>query len=220
MAVDRIQCLDGYTLKWIAIITMLIDHTGAIVFPQYRILRCIGRISFPIFCFLLVEGFFHTRDVEKYLTRLGVFALVSEIPYDLAFRRNILDIEKQNVFFTLFIGLFLLYAMQKSCEYYIWIIEILLAMWFALFLRTDYNLKGIVLICIFYFVRDVWWGPMAGSVIWSFMWKRGIQNYAGVSGAILALYNGERGASMKYFFYLFYPAHLSLLYWISLGVRK
>ena len=77
--------LNGFVLKCIAMVCMLIDHTGAVLFPQYRILRIIGRIAFPIYCFLLVEGAMHTRDIRKYELRLLGFALVSEIPFDLAF---------------------------------------------------------------------------------------------------------------------------------------
>lgn len=96
--------LNSFQLKCIAVITMIIDHTGAVLFPDNMTLRYIGRIAFPIFCFLLVEGFFHTRDVRKYMLRLGMFAVISEIPYDLAFRDTVIEFEHQNVFFTLFIG--------------------------------------------------------------------------------------------------------------------
>ena len=77
--------LSTFQLKWIAIITMLIDHIGAVLFPYELGYRIIGRIAFPIFCFLIVEGFSHTRDVRRYMVRLGIFALISELPYDLAF---------------------------------------------------------------------------------------------------------------------------------------
>ena len=83
--------LNSFQLKCIAVITMIIDHTGAVLFPGELMFRYIGRISFPIFCFLLTEGFFHTKDVRKYMLRLGIFAVVSEIPYDLAFRGTVLD---------------------------------------------------------------------------------------------------------------------------------
>ena len=63
----KYKVLDGFTLKMIAIITMLIDHVGHVIFPEIAILRIIGRFSFPIFCFLLVEGFFHTSNVKKYM---------------------------------------------------------------------------------------------------------------------------------------------------------
>ena len=113
--------ISGSTLKLIAIITMLIDHTGATVIlaitrhpaiiadparlalwrQVYSISRDIGRLAFPIFCFLLVEGFLHTHDIRKYAQRLFLFALVSEIPFDIALKTGWYDPGKQNVYFTL-----------------------------------------------------------------------------------------------------------------------
>ena len=117
--------ISGSVLKWFAVITMVIDHFGASVLETYvmnvwgrsplgnlfsdhwnellrvdRILRYIGRPAFPIFCFLLVEGFLHTRDVKKYAMRLGIFALISEIPFDLAVRGKFFDWQYQNVYVT------------------------------------------------------------------------------------------------------------------------
>ena len=121
--------LNSFQLKCIAVITMIIDHTGAVLFPGELVFRYIGRISFPIFCFLLVEGFFHTRDMRKYMLRLGVFAVLSEIPYDLAFRGTMLEFSHQNVFFSLLIGVMMMYALEKSSEWPIKMKEMLLAMW-------------------------------------------------------------------------------------------
>ena len=123
--------ISGSTLKIIAIITMLIDHIGAGVLGRllvvrgmnevadlnawidanstlvitYQMMRFVGRLAFPIFCFLLIEGFEHTHDVKKYALRLLSFCLISEIPFDLLFNGKILEFGYQNVFFTLFIGL-------------------------------------------------------------------------------------------------------------------
>ena len=112
--------LSGSTLKLIAIVTMFIDHLGVVAFETqisnymvpYYIMRLIGRLAFPIFCFLLVEGFFHTRDVKKYALRLLVFAFISEIPFDLAFNRQMFYWRHQNVFFTLFIGLLVIALLE------------------------------------------------------------------------------------------------------------
>ncbi len=145
--------LNSFQLKCIAVLTMIIDHTGAVLFPGDLVFRYIGRISFPVFCFLLVEGFSHTRDMRKYMLRLGVFAVISEIPYDLAFRDTVLEFGHQNVFFSLFIGVVMMYALEKNAEWPIKVTEVLLAMWVAVFLRTDYGFKGILLISIYYFLR-------------------------------------------------------------------
>lgn len=109
--------LSGTTLKWIAVISMLIDHTAEVLINHnaaltdpiwaqiYVLMRGIGRIAFPIYAFLLVEGFLHTRDVKKYLARMLTFAVVSEIPFDLAVFHTPFYWGYQNVFFTLFLGL-------------------------------------------------------------------------------------------------------------------
>ncbi len=146
--------ITGAVLKWIAIVTMLIDHIGAAyvepwIFGEfgtspdtiwginawtfYEILRSIGRIAFPIFIFLMVEGFFYTRNRKKYAIRLGLFCLISEIPFDLAFQPQDLEIWKylrhldrinfsytyQNVFFTLFIGFLTIWAMDAVKNYFV-----------------------------------------------------------------------------------------------------
>lgn len=127
--------ISGSTLKLIAIITMFIDHAGATVIRAiaahpavvsdnarralwsdiYSVSRDIGRIAFPIFCFLIVEGFLHTRNVRKYAQRLFLFALLSEIPFDLALKGNWYFPAKQNVYFTLLIGLLVLVGFEYVC---------------------------------------------------------------------------------------------------------
>ena len=111
--------ISGSTVKLVGIITMLIDHFAAAVllrymyaggwsdrlYVLYTILRLVGRLGFPIFCFLLVEGFEKTRSKTKYALRLLLFALISEVPFDLAFSAKVLEFGYQNVYFTLFLGL-------------------------------------------------------------------------------------------------------------------
>ncbi|WP_461817744.1 TraX family protein, partial [Faecalimonas sp.] len=102
--------INSFQLKIIAIIAMIIDHIGLFFFPEHILFRIIGRISFPIFAFLIVEGFYHTRDIWKYMFRLGVFAVLSEIPFDLLTTGKVFDLRHQNVFFTLLIGVILMYV--------------------------------------------------------------------------------------------------------------
>ena len=102
---------------------MIVDHFAVAIyvntanyqFDVYRIMRGIGRIAFPIYCFLLVEGFYHTHDVKKYISRCFLFAVISEVPFDLAVHGVWFYPGAQNVFFTLAIGLCTLYAVS-ACE--------------------------------------------------------------------------------------------------------
>ncbi len=220
--------ITGGTLKIIAIITMLIDHIGAtgvwnIVVQTgsskwrtiYIAMRQTGRIAFPIFCFLLVEGFIHTRNRKKYLFRLGIFALLSEIPFDLAFSRKILSFSHQNVFFTLSIAFLCMMITDKILkkESFSRSYKIVLAglvcicgMLVAYLLKTDYAEKGIVSIMVLYYFRnDRPYQILAG--ICSFLWEIS----ASLAFIPIAFYNGKRGRQLKYFFYLFYPLHLLLL---------
>ena len=116
----------------------------------YTVMRMIGRVAFPIFCFLLVEGFLHTHDVKKYAMRLGLFALLSEIPFDLAFSSKILEFNYQNVFFTLFIGLLTMIAYRaveekeewgQAWKVILYILIVAAGMALAYFLKTDYAEK-------------------------------------------------------------------------------
>lgn len=230
--------LSGSTLKLIAVITMLIDHVAAAVIARllilggtgnetlyqiYFIMRDIGRIAFPIYCFLLVEGFEHTRDRKKYALRLGMFSLFSEIPFDLAFSSKILEFQSQNVFFTLFIGVLVMMAVRKIEEQPQWdatvrvvllAISIIAGMGAAVLLQTDYDALGVLCIMVLYIFRKQ--KPLqiiAGCL--SFVWW---EAWATLAFIPIAFYNGRRGWKMKYFFYLFYPVHLLLLYLICAGM--
>ena len=194
---------------------MALDHTGAVLYPSQIWLRCLGRIAFPIFCFLIVEGFFHTHDVRRYMGRLGVFALISEIPYDLAFRGVPLEYAHQNVFFTLLIGIGMVVLLERNREWPVKAVILLLAMWLAVLIRSDYNFRGVLLIFVFYIFHESRWLAVTTGGFWNFLYQGVIQKYGVLSVLPLALYNGERGRKMKYFFYIFYPAHLLLLYGIS-----
>lgn len=108
------RIINASILKWIAVITMLIDHIGLVFFPEYEILRLIGRISFPIFAFLLCEGYKHTSNIWKYFFRLGIFAIISEIPYNICLYNQVFYPYSQNIFFELLLGLLVLYLIDKE----------------------------------------------------------------------------------------------------------
>ncbi|MBD5460096.1 MAG: conjugal transfer protein TraX [Lachnospiraceae bacterium] len=224
--------ISGSTIKMIAIISMFIDHVGAVVvermlyFPQqgkrlwtlYMILRSIGRLGFPIFCFLLVTGFMHTRNVWKYALRLGLFALLSEVPFDLAFSDSWMYMGYQNVFFTLLIGLLVMIFLDRvgkrkwhiALKLPLWLAGIAAGMYAAEFLKTDYGALGVMcIVTIFIFRRQRLAQVIAGAVV--FLWEIP----ASLAFLPVAAYNGKRGWRMKYVFYAFYPCHLLVLYGIA-----
>lgn len=220
--------ISGSTLKIIAIVSMFVDHIGAAVLEKGllvssqvqnnpvlydrlhsidHVLRLIGRPAFPIFCFLLVEGFLHTKDTKKYALRLFLFALISEIPFDLAILGNIMDFRAQNVFFTLLIGLLVMMgASYFSKNVWLQSLIFVLGIGAGYFLHTDYGFKGVLLIELLYFFRyDRKSQCIAGAC--AFSWEA----TAPLAFLPILAYNGKRGLSLKYFFYLFYPIHLLIL---------
>ncbi len=118
--------LTSAHIKWIACIIMLMDHTASVLLPQCRILKLIGRMAFPLFVFLLVEGFAYTKSRSRYAWRLLVFAVISEVPFDLALRLSPGDIQsgiyttflKQNVMWTLLFGFLYMWAAETAYETY------------------------------------------------------------------------------------------------------
>ena len=186
----KYKCINSFILKMIAIITMVIDHVGAVLFPMNMMFRYIGRISFPLFVFLLVEGSIHTRKIRKYELRMFLFALISEIPFDLAFSNEIVNIHSQNVFWTLGIGLVMLDLIQNGAFY----ILLIYLVW-----MTHENVPAqavsFAVIAILFF---------------------GVVELPGVIAFLpILLYNGKKGPSAKYIFYAFYPVHLFLLHLIQ-----
>lgn len=209
--------LNGFALKMIAMASMAVDHAGYVLFPQHRILRYIGRLAFPIYCFLLVEGLFHTRDVKKYLGRLFVFSLISEIPYDLAFYGTIFYPQKQNVFLTLFLGLLLIAFLQREGRALLRLLAAGCCISVAWWLGTDYGGFGIMMILCFYLFREREVAKCLSFSAVTLLMRNSIQNYAILAMVPIGLYNGERGPGMKYGAYLFYPIHLLALYAIDLA---
>lgn len=206
--------INGFTLKWIAMIAMVIDHVGAVLYPQYLILRIIGRIAFPIFCFLLVEGALHTHNIRRYEGRLLLFALISELPFDYVFYGGMTMVH-QNVFFTLFLGLLMIDVLKNERNTIYSLLALIGAILLAEELSVDYGAGGILLILCFYLLRNKRVGKQVAFIILNCLYYGiGVQSYAGLAAIPMLLYQGEQGPKMKYFFYLFYPLHLLILYLI------
>lgn len=182
-------------------------------------MRGIGRIAFPIYAFLLVEGFLHTKDVKKYLARMLTFAVVSEIPFDLAVFHTPFYWGYQNVFFTLFLGLLALAGenvVHQSSGMFagagLWkqAFVLILCVGTAQLINCDYGAFGVFFIILLYMTRyDKKTQTILGAI--SLIWE-----LPGILAFIpIRLYNGTRGrCGNRYFFYAFYPAHLLAL-WVA-----
>lgn len=209
----------------------------------YRMGRAVGRISFVLFAYLIVEGFVHTGSRARYLIRLLLFALLSEIPFDLAFSGRAVDWSGQNIYWTLFLGVLML-TLWESLErcpgvwrqiarFAVLVLSCVVAFQFAM----DYRFMGILLIFVLYRTRGL---PLviqflsAGFVMYFCTWGanciRYVESYTAVyllrfslremyglfAFALIPLYNGERGRQLpKPFYYGFYPVHLLILYGIA-----
>lgn len=221
--------MTGTAIKLIAVISMLIDHIGFIFFPQLKILRIIGRIAFPLYAFFIAEGFCYTKSKPKYLIRLILFALISEIPFDLGFFDSVWMPGYQNVFFTLALGLSAIWIIdefRKKGTFYAvlgYIAAAVLA-FLANKIKTDYEAYGVVLVVLFYSLKEhkvvLSVAFVAAAVLSSlyYFWNP-ILIFQLLALPLIWLYNGERGADsklMKYAFYVIYPAHLLILEAIKL----
>lgn len=236
--------ITGSSLKIIAMVSMLLDHIGLFLLERVliqcglyevadqaaadafmqayggwyhaeEILRMLGRIAFPIFCFLLVQGFLHTRNLKKYLGRLLLFALISEIPFDLAVSGKLFYWEYQNIYFTLFLGILALVgirmAEEKNSWHVVWrvlfgLLAVGLCAGVSLLMKADYYVSGVLVITVLYVLRSKKTLAMGlGCTV-----LMNIPTF--ISLLPVYLYNGQRGRNTKWLFYLFYPSHILLLY--------
>ncbi|MBR6407084.1 MAG: hypothetical protein IKS19_00620 [Clostridia bacterium] len=238
--------MTGFQMKIVAVISMLTDHIGYIFFPREMVFRVIGRIAFPIYAFLIAEGFGHTKSRIKYAARLGLFALISEIPFDLAFCKAWFDPSSQNVFISLLLGLLCIWTIDelktRNKKLVILSPAITAAFGYAAFLlKCDYTWYAVLLITVFYFCLNSRFSPAAGlaccvPVYFTGKVYNSIKNNTkwltesfivfNCSGLLaipfIAAYNGEKGYSsqiVKIAFYVFYPAHLLILYGIYLMIH-
>lgn len=262
---NKFQFLTGNMLKIIALVTMLFDHICKIVFQwllnNYWVklydtgqmtwekfseidnfirfaLYAIGTIAFPLFCFLLSEGFYYTKNRKQYISLMLIFAIISELPFDLGFFSELSSKSGtfpfywayQNVYFTLFLGLIALMCLERFSFKLIdnkttkikalplQVISVATISVVAKMLHCDYGVEGIFFIVAFYICRE----KRIYQVIFFllvYMVTTGNQPtiYVMLSCLLILFYNGKRGKlKLKYCFYMFYPAHILILYLITL----
>ncbi len=219
--------MNVFLLKLIALTTMIIDHYGAIFHSDIYLFRMIGRLAFPIYCFLLVEGYFHTKDIKKYATRLFIFALMSEIAFDYAFYGK-LELGHQNIFFTLLIGLCAMYFLDNKEGKYSFSNKtvLIIAGILALFISVDYSFIGIIYILAFYFTKDYpnpkrLYRVGLTLILTNLLFASMLQQFSLLALPIIYFYNGNLGPKNKilqWSFYIAYPLHLFVFYMIKTSI--
>jgi hypothetical protein len=210
-------------LKWIAIITMTVDHVGAILYPEFAVLRLIGRLSFPLFAYLLILGMENTRNIRNYFIRLFIFALISQVPFFLALDNGPFDL--LNIFFTLSFGLLFVHFFKKGS------IFTLVPLFASFILPFDYSIYGIAVIGCMYILKEKTKFGVVSLVLLNtlFLVPWNIQFLSIAAIPLIVLHkNGSLKITRettekvtiplwrKYFFYAYYPLHLTLLYIIHL----
>lgn len=222
---DNWKVLDGTMLKIIACAAMLIDHVAKhllfrnselhfnVSLETIQSLVYLGRLAFPIFAFLLTEGYIHTHNKKKYALNLLLFGLISEVPFDLMLYGSI-SFEYQNVMFTLLLGFLGIWSLDFFKDnIYLRIGSIAALALAAYFLKVDYGTGGFAFIMLMYALRNE---KALQSVICSIVIPFSVMVF--VSFGLIYMYNGQRGIKSKvakYSFYSFYPAHMLAIYLIA-----
>ena len=241
--------LSASTLKTIAIIAMAIDHTSVAFFSDFStigmVMRFIGRITGPVMFYMIAEGYFHTRDVNKYTLRLALFAAVSYLPFiyfESGSLPNSQNFLKLNVFYTLCLGLL---ALRAWCEIKQPVLRIVVvAGLMAASSIGDWGVVGVAIILVFGIFRGdfkkqaIGYALIVGAnliqpatlLLWAAdtgvldTYLPSILQYGFIICGmfipliLLRFYNGEKGNGYKWLFYIFYPAHLVLLGFLKFGV--
>ena len=209
----------------IAIVTMVIDHMGLFFFPQIIWFRVVGRLSFILFAWLIANGARYTKNIDRYIKRLLIFALISQIPYSLAF--YVLGAEQAlNIFFTLALGLIAIKFIKQTDNYKVWAAAIIVTSLIAELINSDYGALGVLSISLFYvFYNNIGQTAVSQTILYLLFSLLNPQNNisiiqpaALISLAFIKEYNGKSGPRFKYLFYAFYPAHLVVLILLKIFV--
>lgn len=209
--------MNSFQLKMIAILSMTIDHIGAVFFPEVLIFRYIGRLAFPIFAYFVAEGMYHTKDLKRYFIRLMGFALITEVIFDMTFYGSLFYPGHQNILFTFSIVVIakMVIVKLKVKDYYLYMLVVFVFMMMAQLLRTDYGAVGVLLVFIFHYYRDnkrSQFGMAAVTLGVFGVLETKLYIVALLAMPLIYMFNGERGLRLKYLFYGFYPLHLAAIY--------
>ncbi len=229
--------LTAAGLRWIALGCMLLDHIWGTLVPGNDWMTYLGRIAFPIFAFQISEGYLHTRDFRRYHRRIALFALLSEIPFDLMMFQTPFYPFHQNVMLTLWLGLLCIHVIdrvrKKAISAPLGCLQLLGLFLLGYVTFPDYGLLGVLNVVIFYLLRGFPGAKLAQLAamiaihVFGFQGRAFIFSLLGCSVEIpvqafalcslipIWLYHGKKGTQsrfLSYFSYAFYPLHMLVLY--------
>ena len=223
----RGRALSSFVLRLIALVCMCVDHAGLALFPSAGAFRCVGRLAFPLYCFLLTQGFAHTRDIRAYARRLLLLACVSEVPFDLLIFGRVSSAMEQNVVFSLLLGLMALYAAKALAKRPLpCALAILALMLLAMAAQVSFGWLGIALCLAYGYAGDDKKRQALFTVLLTLLYSftlllSGVARAwvtvslcAALSVLPILLYNGRpgpRGKALTFCFYAAYPLHLCAL---------
>ena len=231
--------LTSFALHIMAMVFMIFDHLwGVFATAGYLWMTCIGRLTYPIFAFMIVEGYFHTKNLKKYVLRLLIFALISEIPFNLVMSSSWIAPLHQNVLWTFLIGILLIFLNEKANKKALWVRILvfigtaLLGCLLGIITFVDYNHGGVLIILMFYVFRERKWWALLGQIVCLYFisvevisgqfipielfgktFELVVQSFCVLALIPIWLYQGKQGPynkAIRYLYYGFYPAHLLL----------
>lgn len=220
-----------FIIKIIACVTMVLDHIKyAIPETEGILTNYFGRLAFPLYAFLLTEGYVHTKDLKKYYYRMIIFAIISQIPFML-FRTLVGEWKMLNIMFTLLLGLVAITVYDKEKRKYISIPIIILLIMMGKLLKVDYGWYGVTTVILLYMLKNYKsYIPFSYLLLLIVYYYSRIKSFnfgteiilyilfSWSSTFIMMIYNGKEGKKLKYFYYIFYPLHMIVIYLMSLVI--
>jgi hypothetical protein len=230
--------INEFWIKIIALIAMVIDHIGMFFYPDMVVLRMIGRLSFPLFAWLIANGAYHTRNMNGYLVRLFVLAVITQWPYLLVRHQINPFFFGFNPLFDLFLGLVAIKAIGLPLVKWKKAAAVAVCALAASFFGVEYGITGVLSVVFFYlYFNDrkkmvvsqalIYIIPYLAKVLPPFLVSglprvdigRYCEPLGLLSLLIIFLYNGKQGVKMKYFFYFFYPLQFAAIFIVKSLVK-
>lgn len=225
--------MTSFGLKLVACITMLIDHLGLAIFNNNIFMRGIGRIAMPIFAFQVGVGFKHTHSKLKYIFRMLLCGIISEIPFLLLLLSSgiipslipeSITYFSLNICFTFAIALTSLYFLEKGKETPIFYIVSIFIVLLSIVIPMDYGIFAVLLVILSYFAKDkkiiLTLGTILIAIVYFLIRNNALQLYMLLALPFILLYNNQKGKSLKYYFYAFYPLHMLLIALVKIYLLK